>query len=55
MDNKMYECAIKLNELITNANDKILGAFKGLEDAYFAVENKETALEAYKSFEAKAG
>jgi len=48
MENNRYECAIKLFELITGANDKIFGAYKGLGDAYYAVEKKEAALENYK-------
>jgi predicted alpha/beta superfamily hydrolase len=47
MDRDMYECAIKLYELITRTNDKIFGAYKGLGDAYNAVEKKEAALENY--------
>ncbi|NIM90158.1 MAG: hypothetical protein GTO17_04340 [Candidatus Aminicenantes bacterium] len=48
MENKRYECAIKLFELITGTNDKIFGAFKGLGDAYYAIEKKGAALQNYK-------
>lgn len=48
MENKMYACAIRLYELITDANNKIFGAYKGLGDAYFSLEKKEEALENYK-------
>ncbi len=48
MENKKYEYAIRMYELIIGANDKIFVAHKGLGDAYDAAGKKEEALETYK-------
>lgn len=47
IENKLYNRTIQLYELITKANDTIFDVFKGLGDAYFALEKRDQALDYY--------